>query len=239
MREHCRTQHGYDPEPIPRPPPERQQRTTDLINSTASAPVEKFLKMVAYSRFQQTGIKDSTGNSIVNSMGSIENSLNYLLDNFAIVRKKEFQGISGYFCKKCLSFQYRYIKDIWNERTAKDQHQHKPIVPYDANRSVKEMEGRLQANRLLIELINSLFGRYKIVDVYRCVTSENFHGPVIKYVALNPYHWAGLAITNNGMAVYNEYLKEFITEVEGTYAQIDVANGSLMGKYVIKIQTTG
>ena len=112
MREHCRTQHGYDPEPIPRPLPGRQRKTTDWINSTASAPVEKFLKMMANSRFQQTGIRDNTGEPIANSMGSIENALNYLLDNSVIVRKKEFQGISEYFCKKCLSFQYRYITPI-------------------------------------------------------------------------------------------------------------------------------
>ncbi|MGA8484202.1 MAG: hypothetical protein WB706_07355 [Nitrososphaeraceae archaeon] len=86
-----------------------------MINSTVSAPVEKFLKMMVYSIFQQTRIRDSTGEPIANSMGSIENALNYLLDNFVIVRKKEFQGISGYFCKKCLSFQYRYIKNIWDE----------------------------------------------------------------------------------------------------------------------------
>jgi len=63
--------------------------------------------MMANSRFQQTGIRDNTGEPIANSMGSIENALNYLLDNFLIVRKREFQGISGYFCRKCLSFQYK------------------------------------------------------------------------------------------------------------------------------------
>lgn len=239
MREHCRTQHGYDPEPVPRPPPERQQRTTDLINSTASAPVEKFLKMMAYSRFQQTGIKDSTGNSIVNSIGSIENALNYLLDNFAIVRKKEFQGISGYFCKECLSFQYRYIKNIWDERTAKDLHEHIPNMPYDANRPSKELEGRMQADKLLIELTNSLFGGYKKIDVYRCISAANFQGPVLRFNSLNPCHWAGLAILNNGMAPSNEYIREFISDAEGTYALIDVAIGQFVGSYVISIQTTG
>src|SRR6476620_7859364 len=161
MREHCRTQHGYDPEPIPRPLPGRQRKTTDWINSTASAPVEKFLKKMANSRFQQTGIRDNTGEPIANSMGSIENALNYLLDNFLIVRKREFQGLSGYFCRKCLSFQYRYIKNIWDEKTAKDRHEHVPNMPYDANRPAKELEGRFQANRLLIELTNSLFGSHK------------------------------------------------------------------------------
>jgi len=126
MREHCRTQHNYDPEPIPRPSPIRLRKTTESVNSsvnatglsTESAPVEKFLKMMAYSRFQQTRLRDSTGEPFANSVGPIENALNYLLDNFAIVRKKEFHGISGYYCEKCLSFQYRYIKNIEDESTA-------------------------------------------------------------------------------------------------------------------------
>jgi len=239
MREHCRTQHGYDPEPIPRPLPGRQRKTTDWINSTASAPVEKFLKMMANSRFQQTGIRDNTGEPIANSMGSIENALNYLLDNFLIVRKREFQGISGYFCRKCLSFQYRYIKNIWDEKTAKDRHEHVPNMPYDANRPAKELEGRFQANRLLIELTNSLFGSHKKIDVNRYVAPANFQGPTIKFDFLNLYHWAGIAIMNNGMAPSNEYINELITSVEGTYAQIDVASGQFIGRYVISIQTRG
>ena len=44
---------------------------------------------------------------------------------------------------------------------------------------------------------------------------------------------------NNGMATHTEYIKEFITDVEGTYAQIDVTSGQLMGKYLISIQTIG
>jgi hypothetical protein len=44
---------------------------------------------------------------------------------------------------------------------------------------------------------------------------------------------------NNGMAPSNEYIKELKTSVEGTYAQIDVTSGPLIGKYVISIQTIG
>ena len=115
--------------------------------------------------------------------------------------------------------------------TSKDQHEHIPNMPDDANRPAKELEGGIQANSLLIELTNSLFARYKKIDVYRCVASANFQRPVIKYDSLNFYQWAGIAITNNKMArPSNEYINEFITSVEGTYAQIDVASGPLIGK---------
>ena len=155
MREHCRTQHNFDPVPNPRSSPIRQRKTIgSSVNSrgqsTESASVEKFLKMMRDSvRFQQTGIRESPSmnDSIADSMGSIENALSCLVDNFVIVSKKEFHGISGYFCKKCLSFQYKYVRNIWEEKTAKEEHVHNPNMSYDANRPVKELEGRMQANR--------------------------------------------------------------------------------------------
>lgn len=61
----------------------------------------------------------------------------------------------------------------------------------------------------------------------------------LRFNSLNPYHWAGLAILNNGMAPSNEYIREFISDAEGTYALIDVAIGQFVGSYVISIQTTG
>ena len=45
------------------------------------------------------------------------------------------------------------------------------------------------------------------------------------------------SIPIHGIAPSNEYVTEFITGMEGTYAQIDVASGLLIGKYVISIQT--
>jgi hypothetical protein len=69
-------------------------------------------------------------------------------------------------------------------------------MPYDANRPAEELEGRMLANRQLID--NSLFGSSKILDVNRCEPYENFHGPVIKFNSLSPNHWAGIAIMNNG-----------------------------------------
>jgi len=248
MREHCRTQHHYDPDPNPRPSPIRQRKTTGLIDSsvnakgstTKSAPVEKFLKMMANSlRFQQTEVWEGKSEEIAKSLGSIESALDCLLDNFVIVRKQDFHGISGYFCNKCLSFQYRYIKNIWVEMTAREQHEHLPNMPNGADRKAKEKERQSQANTLLIELTNSLFGESKKIDVYRCVGPEDFRGPLLKYKSLTSYQWAAIAIRNKAMAFSNEYINEFITTVEGTYAQIIVETGSLSGTYLISVQSIG
>ena len=38
------------------------------------------------------------------------------------------------------------------------------------------------------------------------------------------------------LVISNEYINEFINDVEGTYAQIDVASGPFVGRYLISIQ---
>ena len=50
-----------------------------------------------------------------------------------------------------------------------------------------------------MELTNSLFGDHKKINVYEGVARKNFQGPVIKYDSLDPYSWAGNAITGNGL----------------------------------------
>jgi hypothetical protein len=241
MREHCRTQHHYDPDPNPRPSPIRQRNTIELIDSSvnstglsrASAPVEKFLNMMRDSvRFQQTGIRDSMNDSIADSMGSIENALNCLVDSFVIVRKKEFHGISGYFCKKCHSFEYKYIRNIWEETTAKAEHVHAA----EMNRSVKENELRIQANNVLVELVNSLFPGDKKFELSASRTYP-IHGPVIKLGSVTMDHWAGKTILCAGLTLRDSpYIYDFVTKVKGTYAQIIVESGPLKGRFLISVQ---
>ena len=95
----------------------------------------------------------------------------------------------------------------------------------------------MQANNVLIELTNSLFGgnkKFELLESY-----PEYQWPVIKFDSLAPDNWACNAIINTGVVVSDSYINDFITNVEGTYAQIDVASGPLIGKYVISIQTIG
>ncbi len=240
MREHCRTQHHYDPDPNPRPSPIRQSKTIELIDSvnstglsTKSAPVEKFLKMLANSvRFQQTGVEDGKKEDVAKSLGSIEYALSCLLDNFVIVRKKEFHGISGYFCKECPSFEYKYIKNIWEEMTAKEEHVHAA----EMNRSVKKSELRIQANNVLVELANSLFPGDKKFELHVPRTNP-IHAPVIKLESVTIDHWAGIIIQHVGLNLRDsQFIYDFVMKVKGTYAQIIVESGPLKGRFFISVQ---
>ena len=108
----------------------------------------------------------------------------------------------------------RYVRNIWDEKTAKDEHVHNPNMSYDANRRAKKLEGRILANKQLIELTMSLFGSSKKLCVNRCEPYANFHGPLIKFDPLNAYRWAGIAIRNDGAVPSNSYIREFITQLE-------------------------
>ena len=243
MRKHCKTQHSYDPEPALRAPPQQFEMENSSVNQVrlfaTSGPAQKFLKMMFNSeRHHQRAMSIST-TELVASTSTLGNALTHLLDSYVIVRKTEFHGISGYFCRRCLTFQYRYVRNIWEEKTAQDEHLHILNIPYDANRPAKELEGSMLAHRLLIELTNSLFGISNIVEVIRCIPSAIFHGPVIKFNNLNPYEWAGIAIMSNGAVMSDSYLNEFITNVKGTYAQIMVGSGPLTGVYLMSVRSAG
>jgi hypothetical protein len=240
MREHCRTQHNYDPDPNPGPSPEGQRKAKKLINSSVSAAsVEKFLKMMSISmQFQKMGISNK-GEDTPNSLSSIEHALDYFLDKFVAVGKKEFNGISGYFCKKCVTFQYRYITNLWQEKTAKDEHLlHTVHISSDVNRSVNQYELQIQAGGALIELTNSLFPGEKIFKL--CAPVPSAKGRVIKLDSLSIDDWAAVAIMKTGLVIEDDsYLNGFLMRAQGTYAQIIVSSGPFKGTYFIAVQKSG
>jgi hypothetical protein len=82
MRQHCRTQHGYDPEPNRGKSLGNQLRNNAVLGSPVDATrlpdgsdaIQAILKMIDNSlRFQHIGVVDDTGENLANS-GSIENS---------------------------------------------------------------------------------------------------------------------------------------------------------------------
>jgi hypothetical protein len=108
----------------------------------------------------------------------------------------------------------------------------------DVDRSVKESELRKQANNILIELTNSLFAGDKKLELCVPRGDANFHAPVIKIESVRADHWAGIAILKNGIVLKDDpYIYDFVKNVQGTYAQIDVANGPFIGTYEIAVQT--
>ena len=158
MRQHCRTQHNYDPLPRPYPRPtypenrkhgkaqelERGSFINGEIRSNLSVPRERFFKMLEERvRLQAMNRRYHIRQDNLDSMRSMEYAHNYLLDNFVMVSKRDIQGISGCFCEKCLSFEFQYIMHIREDSTPWYKHLYNPHMVNEANnlqnRSAKEV----------------------------------------------------------------------------------------------------
>lgn len=267
MREHCKTQHKYDPCPNIG----SQKGASNIGNGTRSViggssssqqnkvrvplAVERFMSMMTESlKFRELAIGNTTPKSTRDLMSSPESTINYMLDNYVIVRKRLISGISGYFCKKCLTFQFQYIKDIGFDLTAEERHR----CMVDRVSQVDSLQDRgLIQNHLysesiqyLLNLTNSIFTDKKRVIVRSNFMSKhsetnhsriqsfnvrNFHAPVIRMNFITPSHWAWSPIKSGKLGLTGTGLEEIIRNVGGTFAIILIQKGELSGYHLLWI----
>ena len=139
MRKHCRTQHGFDPMPAPANVKVTTVRRPELVTGTntigPSDTTEKFLKMMRdFLTIQELGFGLDVKQVVSNSVGFIDKALNYLMDNYVILRKTDVSGISGHVCGNCLTFQFQYIKNIGFDLTARERHRCIPSMVHEASK---------------------------------------------------------------------------------------------------------
>jgi hypothetical protein len=182
------------------------------------------------------------GRHNLDSMRSMEYALNFLLDNFVVINKRDIQGISGFLCERCLSFEFQYIMRIGEDLTPRDKHLHSPQMINEVNilqnRSAKEDELRMQASQSLIKLANSLFtGKISLVvePVLEAELIANFHGPVIKLDYLTTNHWSWSPIVNKVVDISGKSMNNFIVDMAGSYVLISVQNGNNSGYHLMYV----
>lgn len=269
MREHCRTQHKYDPSPnvgkqkSPFYSSSKKNETRSRIGETSSSEhdkerlsiaVERFTKMMTESlKFRELATGHTTP-QLGNLMSSGESAINYMLDTYVIVHKRQIAGISGYICINCLTFQFQYIKDVGFDLTAGERHRCMDGAVAQAN---SLQDGRSRQNQLylesipcLVNLTNSIFTGKKCVIVHSSFmpeysesnTSRNqsfkvgsFHAPVIRMDSITPSHWAWSSIKSGTLGLTDMGLEEIIRNVEGTYAIILIQKGDLSGYHLLYI----
>ena len=100
MREHCRTQHGFDP----MPKNVKQNLSTvgqgQFFFGTSAARQsdagEKFMNLISERLTIESGRNQNVHQLTRDSFGLMDNALNYLMDNYVIMRNTEVNGISGH-----------------------------------------------------------------------------------------------------------------------------------------------
>lgn len=225
MRDHCRSQHGYDPDPIVGPRPQ-------------SLVVKNFLgKINERKRLEEenelSGMKEE-------EIISIDGGLNYLLNNFIFVNKRSVSGISAFFCTNCLSFSFKYVGHLGHEFTSGEEHvcQDEKIRKVNGlqDRIEKKVEMRTKSNKSLLNLVDSLFSekKFNVVKVMERNILE-YHAPRINIPEITPGHWTSTIIEKRENANEKDW-KEFVNEVWGTYAVIEVKTGSFSGNYVVDMR---
>jgi len=190
MREHCRSQHNYDPMPTnstsPSLRPElganRRLGIPSISGKNGTGqPVadERFMKMIhQLLEIQEFVMDPSASQAFHNSLRSAEPALTYMLDNFVVLNKKDIAGISGYVCNNCLAFQFLYIKDIGIDLTAGERHQCLPAAVVEASnlRDRRTTISKIYVKAIdhLVTLTNSIFRGNKSLVVDSTYRPEYF-----------------------------------------------------------------
>lgn len=66
---------------------------------------------------------------------------------------------------------------------------------------------------------------------------EKFRGPVIKVDSFNPDHWTGIAVQKAGLDLKDQAaIYDFVMNVQGTYAVIQVTAAPFTGFYLVTVQ---
>ena len=151
------------------------------------------------------------------SVGSIENALNYLTDNFVIMRKTDISGISEHVCDNCPTFQFQDIKDIGFDLTARERPRvYLPWVMRQINCKTK-----IPDSCFLAMLTNSIFKGNKYLEVKSDIIPPdlaNLHLPLIKFECIAPDHWTWMPISRKKILLTNTGLKDFIMLMGGMEA---------------------
>jgi hypothetical protein len=249
MREHCRTQHNFDP----MPKIVKQNLTTVGkgqfdIRTTATRPsdaAKKFMKLMGeVLTIQELGQNQYVHHLSQDSFGSMDNALNYLMDNYVFMRNTEINGISGHICNNCLSFQFQYIKDIGFDLTAGEKHLCLRFMVNEANslqnKFVKQQYVHKQAYDSLAILANSIFmGKQHLVVNSRVTPAyvTNLHIPLIKLDSITPTHWAWMPISKEIIALSEIGLKNYIALMgASTYALIFIESGDYSGYHLMYVE---
>jgi hypothetical protein len=221
------------------------QSVTGTKTTRPSATGEKFLRMMRDClTIQELGLSHNANRLIRDSFGSMDNALNYFMDNFVIMGKTEIAGISGHICNNCLSFQFRYIRDIGFDFTAREKHRCLPSMVNEAsklqNKFARLEHLRMQAYDSLTMLTNSIFMGNRHLAVNSTFTPPyvtNPHLPLIKFDSITPIDWAWTPISTKAIALTDIGLKNYIIQMEGsTYAQIFVKSGVYPGYHLMYIK---
>jgi hypothetical protein len=241
MREHCKTQHKYDPDPTVESKSIGSPQKTGELSETSRA---RFKSMMTESLLlRELAYGSAINESIWDRIKTADSAVNYMLNNYVIVQKRQIQGISGYTCNNCLTFHFRYIKDIGYDLTAGERHRCLVNRVTEAeslqDRGARQRQLHKESVRWLVKLSKSVFGLRKAVVVRstspETFESTDFHAPLIELDFTDSSHWTWRPIHEHRLILNEKEVEEIMSHVGGTFAVISIKTGEFKGHHLLKI----
>lgn len=241
MRQHCRTQHGYDPNPNVT----NKRSTGAVIAHEVSEGIKKRLqtKINESLSLRELAIGRPIRSEVLKSITSTDSAIDYLLDNHILLQKRQVQGISGHICRNCLTFHFKYIVDIGRDITPTENHRCLPsAVAYAKSlrdRYAAEFHLIADSVKLISQQCKFIFGSPVELAVHsisrETMKSTNFHSPCINLFTIDSSHWAWSAIRKRRLIIEAENLSKLIYNMIGTFVVFSISSGEMQGNYLIKL----
>jgi hypothetical protein len=233
MREHCRTQHSYDPFPTP----DKQQVTgfSKGMDALAEAcqKVEQTLRNSLRLKELETG--SSSDKALQSTVGNSASAINYLLNNFVILEKRKVKGISGHVCEKCLTFHFSYVADLVSDPPISQKHRCLKRRLEIVNQITKKKSLLKQIYEesvgQVMDLIDVIFPGEKILRARRIDTISIYNAPQFSPGFFTEDKWLWEAIKKGQAMLKESEVKTIVKEVMGSYGIIDFGPGDSL-RYV-------
>lgn len=237
MRQHCRTQHNFDPFPGFHPSPiksEATDRGKGLPIRISNQILKRILDIVDIAERSQQMRSGNLNNDLSNRSNSFEHALNYISENFSPADKRDIQGISAYFCTQCHTFEIKYVMNIATDIDARGGHVH---IPLESVINSRDYENREKAYRLLIDAVNSVFYGQKFLESIPYPTQNilEFRGPSINLPYLSTEHWTLSAIRSGQISIDDELSNSIVKQMSGTYVLTRVKGGQYRGYHLVRV----
>lgn len=223
MRQHCKTQHGYDPLPLTKKISATRPGNIVSDPSVIQRKLDDAIRQLLRYQELETGRKATK--EVLNMVTSPSSAADFILNNYAIINRTRFSALSGYLCYDCLTFQLEYIKDMGFDLIAQKRH-NCPDTAVGQSSIVRGYYPRrdelyFEAVKRMINLTEFLFRGQKFL-VGQPISHVNPH-TYLTLSSMPPSPLPANAITLGKIPLTRETLEEFVKLTFSTYAIFPLA----------------
>jgi hypothetical protein len=161
---------------------------------------------------------------LISQNAQLAQTFKHLSQNYCMLRWSDISGISGHFCKRCITFEFIPIKDLGYDKTAWQRHVCKDerinAVEKFHDKKLVLNQLRLMSSYQMIALTNSWIpGKKKLVSLELELSHWTKNYPLIRQFTLIPT-WLENLISRGANELNDQDLFRLVPAIMGTYTVI-------------------